>query len=100
MNELMFLAGEGDLMVRDAATGELVPASQLESELKLAEQKQKNQSRSDASTGVCWWQDPKSKVVFVLRIMKDSPAQLTRLQSGDALIKVICSKKKFNCPQS
>ena len=87
-NELMFLAGEGELMVRDATTGELVPLSKLEDELKKAEQKIKNQSRRDASTGICWWQDPDSNVVFVLRIIKESPAALTRIKPGDALVKV------------
>jgi hypothetical protein len=89
-NELMFLAGEGDLMVRDATTGKLVPLSELEDELKKAEQKIKNQTRSDASTGICWWQDTNSNVVFVLRIIKDSPASLTRIKPGDALVKVSC----------
>jgi hypothetical protein len=88
-NELMFLAGEGELMVRDATTGQLFPLSELEDELKKAEQKIKNQSRCDASTGVCWWQDPNSSVVFVLRIIKDSPAALTRIKPGDALVKVL-----------
>jgi hypothetical protein len=88
-NELMFLAGEGELMVRDATTGKLVPLSELEDELKKAEEKIRNQSRSDASTGICWWQDPNSNVVFVLRIIKESPAALTRIKPGDALVKVI-----------
>ncbi len=88
-NELMFLAGEGELMVRDATTGNLVPLSELEEELKKAEQKIKNQSRCDASTGICWWQDPNSNVVFVLRIIKESPAALTRIKPGDALVKVM-----------
>ena len=87
-NELMFLAGEGDLMVRDATTGELVPLSVLEDELKKAEQKLKNQARSDASTGICWWHDSKTNIVFVLRIAKNSPAALTRIKAGDALVKV------------
>ena len=87
-NELMFLAGEGDLMVRDATTGEMVPMSVLENELKRAEQKLKNQARSDASTGICWWHDSKTNLVFVLRLVKDSPASLTRLKAGDVLIKV------------
>ena len=87
-NELMFLAGEGDLMVRDATTGKLVPMSVLEEELKRAEQKLKKQGRSDASTGVCWWQDSKTNIIYVLRIIKESPAALTRLKPGDVLIKV------------
>jgi hypothetical protein len=91
-NELMFLAGEEDLMVRDATTGELVPLSVLEGELKKAEQKLKNRTRSDASTGICWWQDSKTNIIFVLRIAKNSPAALTRLKPGDALVKVDCTR--------
>ncbi len=89
VDELMFLAGVGELMLRDATTGKMVPISELENELKASEQKIRNLSRHDASTGICWWEDPRSKVVFVLRVVKKSPAELSRIQSGDALIKVI-----------
>ena len=89
LDELMFLAGEGELMLRDATTGKMVPISELEKELKASEQKIRSLSHHDASTGICWWEDPKSKVVFVLRVVKNSPADLSRIQTGDALVKVI-----------